>query len=146
MLYDLCRPVASVKRPDCSYHTGLNDPTFMSIFIRRSLEGVMIYTTSPPYSRTRRTLWPQSIYMAGVPACITDKSLTSCWPEIRMYWRQRPPSLIVRQMSYEIIRPSRGQNIFHMISFDHFMVKIFSIRHQSYLINHSTISWPKPSL
>ena len=52
----------------------------------------------------------------------------------------RGPSLIVRQMSYEIIRPSRGQNIFHMISFDHFMVKIFSIRHQSYLINHSTIS------
>ena len=41
------------------------------------------------------------------------------------------PSLIVRQMSYEIIRPSHGQNIFHMISFDHFMVKIFSIRHQS---------------
>ena len=37
-----------------------------------------------------RTLWPQSVYMAGVPACITDKSLTSCWPEIRMYWRQRP--------------------------------------------------------
>ena len=53
MLYDLCRPVAKVKRPDCSYHTGLNDPTFMSIFIRRSLEEVMIYTTSPPYSRTR---------------------------------------------------------------------------------------------
>ena len=55
MLYDLCRPVVRVKRPDCSYHTvhtGLNDPTFMSIFIRRSLEGVMIYTTSPPYSRT----------------------------------------------------------------------------------------------
>ena len=25
-----------------------------------------------------RTLWPQSVYMAGVPACITDKSLTSC--------------------------------------------------------------------
>ena len=37
-----------------------------------------------------RTLWPQSVCMAGVPACITDKSLTSCWPEIRMYWRQRP--------------------------------------------------------
>ena len=53
MLYDLCRPVARVNRPDCSYHTGLNDPTFLSIFIRRSLEGVMIYTTSPPYSRTR---------------------------------------------------------------------------------------------
>ena len=53
MLYDLCQPVARVKRPDCSYHTGLNYPTFMSIFIRRSLEGVMIYTTSPPYSRTR---------------------------------------------------------------------------------------------
>ena len=52
MLYDVCRPVARVKWPDCSYHTGLNDPTFMSIFIRRSLEGVMIYTTSPPYSRT----------------------------------------------------------------------------------------------
>ena len=53
MLYDLCRPVARVKRPDCSYHTGLNYPTFMSISIRRSLEQVMIYTTSPPYSRTR---------------------------------------------------------------------------------------------
>ena len=25
----------------------------------------------------------------------------------------RQPSLIVRQMSYEIIRPSHGQNIFH---------------------------------
>ena len=37
-----------------------------------------------------RTLWPQSVYMEGVPACITDKSLTSCWPEIKMYWRQRP--------------------------------------------------------
>ena len=37
-----------------------------------------------------RTLWPQSVYMASVPACITDKSLTSCWPEITMYWRQRP--------------------------------------------------------
>ena len=36
------------------------------------------------------TLWSQSVYMAGVPACITDKSLTSCWPEIRMYWRKRP--------------------------------------------------------
>ena len=56
MLYDLCRPVVRVKQPDCSYHTGLNDPTFMSIFIRRSLEGVMIYTTSPPYSRTRHAL------------------------------------------------------------------------------------------
>ena len=32
MLYDLCRPVAKVKRPDCSNHTVLNDPTFMSIF------------------------------------------------------------------------------------------------------------------
>ena len=39
-----------------------------------------------------RTLWPQRVYMAGVPACITDKSLDhySCWPEIKMYWRQRP--------------------------------------------------------
>ena len=49
MLYDLCQPVARVKRPDCSYHsnhTGLNDPTFLSILIRWSLEGVMIYTTS----------------------------------------------------------------------------------------------------
>ena len=44
------------------------------------------------------------------------------------------PNLIVRQM-YEIIRPFHGQNIFHMISIDHFMVKIFSIRH--FIFNHN---------
>ena len=60
MLYDICRPVARVKR---SAPTGLNDPTFMSIFIRRSLEGVMIYTTSPPYSRTRVRLINKEIFI-----------------------------------------------------------------------------------
>ena len=36
------------------------------------------------------TLWSHCVYMAGVPACITDKSLTSRWPEIRVDCRQRP--------------------------------------------------------
>ena len=75
MLYDLCRPVARVKRPDCSYHTGLNDATFMSIFIRRSLQGVMIYTTSPPYSRTRLTATSYASYYM----CISVKKIPSHW-------------------------------------------------------------------
>ena len=66
------------------------------------------------------------------------------------------PSLIVRQMSYEIIQPSHGQNIFHIAniirpfhgqnifhttsiianeSFDHFMIKTQSINFGSKIDN-----------
>ena len=52
----------------------------------------------------------------------------------------------VRQMSYEIIRPSHGQNIFHMTA----IIRLFhgqNIFHTtSIIMNHSTISWSKPSL
>ena len=43
MLYNLCRPV--VRRPDCSYHTGLNDPTFSYVHFHttESLGGDDLY-------------------------------------------------------------------------------------------------------
>ena len=65
----------------------------------------------------------------------TDDSSSSCFCAIVNVGKMRgvtptdaticSPSLIVRQISYEIIRPSHGQNIFHMISINNLSQNIF---------------------
>ena len=57
----------------------------LKIELKRPLHGATWGRIMWGLTHELRTLCPKRVYMVGVPACITDKSLTSCWPEIRMY-------------------------------------------------------------